>query len=439
MRVACILLNTKIPISRIAEHFLRFSPQICVSKEALFVEIGRSKSLFDESIFVSKAKRLLKKLNIEAEVRIAKDITDSLAFARFRCDELKKLPLNSLHDFTDPFDRDPALRKSVQNLINSFQNLGIKNLDQFVQLPVSDLISRFGIVGRFCYQRVRGETLVNWPNWKPDEIIFERKEFSYFEFYGELEPILFELKSQLDLIFLRLFVRGKRAQKMEIEIKCEKISTHPNYIRKFNFNFFAPQGSTKGTLRIFKERLTKEFEKNPILSPVEAVQTTVIKSVHYEGGQKNIFSNEEEKTEQINSLHNQLIEILGIENVFQAELVEDRRPEKSWVKRFDRPHEAQEKPVNVSDVIPERPTYLLKKPIRIEITAGFAHIRKKRYRILHWDNVVEKITGGWFEKPTEELKNVFDRNYYHVEIEGHQRITVFETPNREYFLHGYYG
>ena len=149
-----------------------------------------------------------------------------------------------------------------------------------------------------------------------EEIILERKEFPYFEFYGELDPILFELKSQLDRVFARLFARRKRASHMELIVRCEKNSVHANCIRKFDFEFFTPQHTTKGTLRIIKERFSRDFEKNHVKSPIESIQIKVTKAMEFEGGQKNIFNNDEEKFEQIASLHNQLIEILGKENVY---------------------------------------------------------------------------------------------------------------------------
>lgn len=439
-RVACVWFPQPVATAKVAEVFLRLSPQICLrGSRAVFVEIGKCQNLYTEAGFVMKATKLLTRASLQATIKIGNDIPDALLMAKYNSDSIEPLPLEALLDLADPFARDETLRKSVENMIAAFQNLGIKTLGQFKRIPAADLIGRFGVVGRFCYQRVRGETFVSWPAWQPEEVILERKEFSYFEFYGELDPILFELKNQLDSIFARVFARKKRVMRLQVQIECEKNSAHPNPVRTLNFEFFAPQSSVKGTLRILQERLTREFEKNPVLSPIEAVQTKVMKMVPFEGGQKNIFNNDEEKLEQLHSIHNQLIEMLGKENIFQAELTEDRRPERSWVKRFDRPHEQSDNKIDLSELIPERSTYLCRRPVKIEVTAGYVHIQKRRFKILHWDNQVEKISGGWFEAPVEEIRNVFDRTYSQVEIEGHQKITIFETPSREFYLHGYYG
>ena len=440
MRVACLWFDKPTNVSKFAELFLRFSPQICIREnQAIFVEIGKCRHLYSEASFLARANVLLKRNQLSARIGIGENITDSLTLTMFQKSRFEDLPLEAIIELADPFCRDLILRKSVSNLIISFQDLGIKNLGQFKKVPVNELISRFGIIGRHCHNRVNFSDFLSWPSWAPEEVISEKKELPYFEFYGELDPILFVLKGQLDSVFARLFSRQKKARKIQVQIKCEKVSTHPNFLRTIDFDFFAPQSSTKGTLKIFRERLTKEFEKRRILSPIESVQTTVLKTNLSSHGQKNIFNSDEEKQEQIHSVHNQLIELLGKDNIFQAVLTEDRRPEKSWTKKFDSPHEPDAVPVDLLNTIPERTTYLFKRPIKIEITAGFIHINKKRYRILNWDMQVEKITGGWFETPVEETRNTYDRNYFHVEIEGRQRIAVFETPNREYFLHGYYG
>lgn len=440
MRVACFWFDQPVQISQIAESFLRFSPQISVrSQQAFFIEIGKCRHLYSESSFLARAKVLLNRFGVCARLGLGSDITDSLTQAMYQKNSVDELPLQALLELADPFDRDPVLRKSVLHLIHSFQDLGIQNVGQFKKLKVSELIARFGVIGRHCYSRAHMQDFINWPLWVPEETILEKKEFSYFEFYGELDPILFELKSQLDLIFSRLFARRQKAMKLQIQIRCEKVSTNPHFLRSFDFDFFSPQGNTKSTLKIFKERLSREFQKKPVLSPIEAIQTKVLRVVHADSSQKNIFNNDEEKLEQIHSLHNQLIELLGKENIFQAQLTEDRRPERSWKKNFDSPHEMQTIIPDVAKHIPDRATYLCRYPMKVEVTAGFVHIKKKRYRILRWDNDVEKICGGWFEKPQEDIKNTFNRSYYNVEIEGHQRISIFEAGTKQYYLHGYYG
>lgn len=50
MRVACLWFLKSVPTSKLAELFLRLSPQIAIRGErALFIEIGKSMSLYSES------------------------------------------------------------------------------------------------------------------------------------------------------------------------------------------------------------------------------------------------------------------------------------------------------------------------------------------------------------------------------------------------------
>ena len=442
MRVACVLFDKNAPTSKIAEHFLRFSPQICIRKdEAIFVEIGKSRRLFRDDTFLARVQVILRKLKLSAKVTLGKDVTDSLALAKYGSRCVDDLPLNALVEFADPFDRDEVVTKQVQNLVVTFRDLGVKTIGDFKKIPVSELISRYGIIGRHCHQRIQMMDLIGWPLWAPEEKISEYKQFPYFEFYGELDPILFEMKTQLDQIFMRLKSREKRLTRLRVIITCEKSSAEPVPRKQFDFEFHSPQSEAKGTLRILKERLSRHFEKEPIRSPIEQIESHVLNTVPFGGAQRNIFGNEEEKFESINSLHNQLVEILGKDNVFQASLTEDRRPERSWQKLLASPHLKfeEESNIDIANLIPERSTYLCRHPMKLEVTAGFVHIKGKRYRILNWNSDVERISGGWYEKPNSEIKNTFDRNYYQVEIEGHQRIVIFETPNRQFYLHGYYG
>lgn len=440
MKVACIWFDQPAPTKILAELFLRLSPQIAVIEDrAIFVEIGKCQNLYSESSFLARAHILLRRANYTARITLGSDVTDALVFAKYKTTNFDQLPLLALVDLVDPFSRDIFLKKSVLKLIDTFQDLGVKDLGAFKKIPVGDLIARFGVVGRFVHQRVCMTDFISWPLWQPIEVIQEHKEFAYFEFYGELDPILFELKSQLDRIFARLFSRKKRLMKLQVQIICEKISVHPDYIRKLDFDFFAPQSSVKGTLRILRERLSREFEKNPIRSPIEGLKTTVLKAVDFEGGQKNIFNDDEEKSEQLSSIHNQLVEMLGKENVYQAELIQDRRPERSWRKKFAEPHVKSAAAEDFIQHLPDRLTYICRYPIKVEITAGFIHIQKKRYKILNWDNEIERIVGGWYEKPSAEMKDTFDRIYSLVEIEKHQKLSVFQTPQRDFYIHSYSG
>jgi hypothetical protein len=444
-RVCCVFFQTPAPVVKVAENCLRFSPQICVRHEhAVFIEIGKCRRLYSEASFLARLQVVLRRLELTALVAIGKDIPDSLVMAKFGSSQTGSLPLEALLDLADPFARDPVLQKYVLKLISSFRDLGVKTIEQFKKIPIRELSTRFGPVGILCHQRAYGEMPIPWPHWKPEEIISEKEEFPCFEFYGELEPILFSLKKQLDQIFYRLHARNFKAQGIQVRIFCETHSLSPGRLREFDFEFLFPQSSTKGTLNVIKERLVKEFAKKPIRTSIEALETTVTSTVQDVSGQKSLLHNREEITEQLHSLLNQLREAHGQDNVFQAELTEQRLPENSW-KKSQKANLLHEEPNAHSGLpilrLPSRPTYLL-KPEKVEVTSGYLYIRKKPFEILKWLGGVEKISGGWCERrqaAPNPLENTYDRTYYQLELQGGTRVSLFQTPKQEYFLHGYFG
>lgn len=436
MRVACLWLKTKMPAGRIAEACLRFSPQICIREnEAVFIEIGKCHRLYSEPSFTARMQVVLRRLGIEATISIGDDIPKALLSAKYRTADTERLPLEALIDMADPFNKDLIGQKYIHKMIAAFTDLGIKSIAQFKQIPMAQLTSRFGAIGILCRERSLNAENIPWPLWRPEEVIQEKSEFPYFDFYGELEPLLFELKKHLDVIFERLWARGLKAQQIQVKVFCETNSVNPNPFREFNFDFLYPQSATKGTLTVIRERLTRDFERNPVKTPIQGISTLIVKAVKASSGQKNIFDNQEELNEQMHALLNQLSESHGKENIFQAELTEDRRPEKSWRKV-----DGKNKPVpkiSVQGRIPLRPTYLI-KPEPVYVSDGYIMIRRQRHRIVKILDPHERISGGWFEQTTD-LEDSFDRNYRHYELENGTRVTVFETGDQQTFMHGYFG
>lgn len=437
MKVVCLWFSKPVPMKKLAENCLRFSPQIGFRDDrALFIEIGKCHRLYTEEGFLARLHVVLRRMELSAQIGIAETLPEALIRAKYQRPDPLTLPLEALIDFADPLNRDPVVQKYILKMIQSFTDLGISNLADFKKLPLSDLISRFGPVAVLCHQRISGQTTCAWPTWQPEEIIKEKKEFPYFEFYGELEPILFELKKQLDQIFQRLWSRSLKAQSLRVRIFCETNSLNPHPYRNFEFQFLFPQGQTKGALNVIKERLMRDFEKTPITTPIEGLETTVTSAVSSQIGQKNLLHNRDEIAEQLHSLLNQLAEAHGKTNIFHAELTEDRRPERSW-RKSDKPNLDSTPQMNLEGRIPLRPTYLL-RPEKIEIAGDFLHIRKRPYKILKWFDDVERISGGWLEGPSSQT-NTYDRNYYQIELETGTVISVFQVPDKTFYLHGYFG
>ncbi len=439
MRVACLWFSQSAPVQKVAENCLRFSPQICFRRDhAVFIEIGKCHHLYSEEGFLARLHVILRRMNLKASCAIGQDIPDSLLMAQFAQKDLLSLPLAALLDLADPFDRDPVMRKYISKMISSFQDLGLRTLRQFQKIPTAELTTRFGQIGILCQQRLRGDFTLPWPAWAPEEILFEKSEFPYFEFYGELEPLLFELKKHLDLLFQRLWARALKAQSLQVKVFCEKTYSNPDPCRSFHFDFLLPQSSTKGALSILKERLSRDFQRAPIRSPIEGLETRVTSTAPGGMGQKNFLHHREETAEQLHSLLSQLCETHGKENIFQAELTEERLPEKSWRKSLPISFAENPAAVCIEGRLPLRPTHLL-TPERIQILEGLMFIREKPFKIIKWTENVERLSGDWLANDQDFFTPSYDRDYYQVELENGILVSIFQTPRQDFYLQGYFG
>ncbi len=437
MKVACLYFTEKISLRPVAEVFLRLSPQISLGRSALFIEIEKCRRLYSEKGFLARCQVLLGRLQLSAQIAIAGDIAEAFVMAKHQCSAIDLLPLIALVDLADPFEKDLLLQENVLKMIQSFKNLGVHSIEQFRLIPLPELVSRFGAISVLCMQKLRHEVATPWTFFRPEEIIFEKDYFPFFEFYGELEPLLFKLKEQLDRIFQRLWARQLRIQKMHVRIFCETNSVNPHPFRHFDFEFVSPQSTTKATLNILKERLSQDFQKNPVRTPIEALETKILITVPGNVAQKNLLHNHEEQNEQLQALLAQLGEAHGISNIFHAELTEDRRPEKSW--RKIRPHEVEKK-LDLHGKIPLRPTRLLSVPIKVLVRDAHLYIQGRKFKIVLWSPFPERICGDWFED-TSLVKKSYARNYFQVELERAPAVSLYQEQDQspEFYLHGYYG
>ena len=428
MRVACLFFNEKTDVSKIAEYLLRYSPQICLREgHGIFIEIGKCERLFSESGFILRANALLRRLDVKANIGVADSISRSLVAAIYGTLDFSLLPLEALYDFTDPFNTDTAAREQISLMLDAMKKLAIRNLFELSNIPNHELPSRFGKAALLCKLRLTNELLVPWREWHPDEIIFESKDLTDVDHTGGLEPLLFEIKALLDKLFSRLWSRGLKCASLSLVVNTEKISTQIESKRVFNFDFISPQSTTKGALGIIKVRLEKDFQKNPLRAVVEAIELEVTGHVPGFLSQRNIFHNREDINESLGALINQLSESHGRENIFYAKPVEDRLPEKSWVKTIIE----TDLDFNLQGLMPERPMYLL-VPTKIEVTNGKIFLNRKSFRIRSWANYAEMISSHWLEEK-------IDRTYYQVEIHDGPTLWIFQDPGKNYFLHGYYG
>jgi len=428
LRIACLWFSSPLKngeLERFAETCLRFSPQIALrARQAIFIEIGKSRTLFSEEAFIRRVRVLLRRFGLSVSGAVRSRAIDALLAARYGSHLPEALPLEALALVLDPFgirekeDELPATEKMTVAL----QALGLRSLHDFMSLPPHELPSRFGAEGRLCRLHLeRGE--FTWPTFIPQEVIEESRDLADDEACGTLEPLLFYAKTLLDRLFARLHGRGLRLTRLQARFELERFSTVRKPVHEWDFDLMLPQGSTSGVLPILRERWDRDLQHEPLEALVTRLHFTVMETVAGYDGQKNFFHAREDQTEKMNAVASHLRESLGADKVFRASLVEDRIPEKSWRKL-----EKNERPaaLDLSDRIPLRPTRIL-QPETIEVSANQVTFRRRRWRIERRSEV-ERISAHW-------LDGLQVRHYVRLDLEHGPSLWVFEDANGT-FLQG---
>ena len=427
MRVACIFFESEVDIHAFAEACLRFSPQISLRREAaLFIEIGKCKTLYREDTFLLRIQALLKKFNLKARVAIEDNVVLSLLAATYQTTDYAKLPLSSLHYFSDPFYFSENDQKLILKIVDSFRRLGVKTIADFLAIPAGDLPSRFGALGSLCRERVLDSSHLTWPAWVPSELIEESLELSYDDYCATIEPLVFKAKTILDRLFSRLKGRGLRLSRIKVEVKLENVSFVKERTRAWDFDFMLPQGSSLSIIPILRERWDRDLARRPLETNAIGIRFEVLETSYGYEMQKSLFHHREESSEALNGVMGHLAEILGKTKVFHAVLKEERLPELSWKKRD---HE-KEMHADIVDKIPSRPLKVCPKPLRLQVTKDKIFLKNKSYTVTAWSEV-ERISDHW-------LDGEIERNYYRVAIVEGPALWIFKNAGDEYYLHGWF-
>ncbi len=439
VRVACIVFKTPRDLSAFAEACLRFTPEITIRPEqAVFLEIGKSKSLYSETTFLMRIQVLLRRFGKEwvqdARVAIENDAVSALISARYEVsnpmEALASLDLTSLHDFADPFLLSLKNRPELDKMIKTLRQLSLHQVDQFLKIPASELPSRFGPWSLYVRSQVEHRLDLAWPKWSPREVIEETLELAHDDYCHWLEPLLFHCKTVLDRLYSRLRGRALRCARLRIELKLESYSTVREPLRAFDFDFMMPQGSTRRTLPILHERLERELASKPLESAVRSLRIEMKETTPGYQRQQHLFHKRDEIEEAYASIAAQLSESVGKAHVFRAVIREERFPEKSWKKR----EHDKEAHADVTRVLAKRPSRLLSTPQAITVDREKIQFKKKTYTIESW-SCVESLSGEWLESPNFQAQF---RKYYEVGIREGPPLWIFEDEHRQYFLHGWF-
>ncbi|MBI2711913.1 MAG: hypothetical protein HYX41_03465 [Bdellovibrio sp.] len=436
----------RVRFEALATACFRFTPKVAIRfPEAVFLDIRGCEGLFSEEGLVLRlkilGKRFLDSSTFPIRVQFAEDVPTALALARYPVSSVKReLPLEALSDFDCPFkgfeDEKPLFKAEDRLFSKDFQQvlgkLGLRNVGDFMDLPVKSLAARLGKRAVEINARLHGHLGTPWIAFQPQERYLEKVALDE---EVQLESVFFILKGVIDRAMARLRGLAQRANRVAIELQVRRFSVirAEDVVRRWEIELPVPQGSTSGLLGILRERISFDVDQNPFLAPLEQVSFEVLETIPGRGPQLDFFNKKEEEEEKWNSLVGRLIDHLGKENVFIAQPVHRYLPEYSWKKQR---WQSQSKMEDRADIpLASRPLRILKKPEAVQIENRFLVFPDgKKVRILGFDGP-ERIDSEWWRNAEGEENQT--RDYYRIVVGEGQIYWVF-LSNSQIFLHGYF-
>ena len=449
MRVLCLSAEPK-NLERLAECAYRLTPQVALREAALgepgyiFLEISKSFHLWSEATVLARLDSMARRLGVSFSLGVGATPGEALARLNRRDfvgrESLGRLSIDALLDFFDPFaikpNREESLKK-ITRMISTFRGLGIEFLEDWLNIPIDQCVSRFGYEAQWLHQSIREGVLTVWPKFQPVEIIEETRVIDGF---CDGEMFLFYMKSICDSIFLRLSARGQRAEQFEIEIRLRKV------VRKILIDFWSPQGGTLSALTVLREKLAREWDREPLGlesmgAEINEVVLRVVKTSQSRILQRDFFSRKEDEKEQFQDLVGRLSETLGEGKVFFARALDRYRPEAAWEGLYASAQFSHAEGVSLfTENRPPRPTRLLKEPLTASLVGAVGGERwllcsklNQKWKVKSFEGP-ERLQGEWWSDTG------FQRDYFRVMTEGGESLWVYQSldSSQRMYLHGFF-
>lgn len=425
----------------LAEALMAISSLLSVSPEGIWVEVGRSITLFGgERALVRQARQIAAQLTEAPTVVVAvadqpetarvlalleHERTTRLVTPGADAEALAPLPLEALG----------ASKKAREYL----GRLGVERAGELARLPAAGLRQRLGPEGERLLRLARAEPLEMPERYVPPERPLVRRELEPPLPPGE--PVLFVLKGALDELTTRLSGRGLALAELRLSLTFEDGASHDEALL-----LPRPLKTTAPLLATLQERLLalrppagEEADEWP--ERLVALEVCAERTAAAPRAQLSLQSRRELDLEQMATLLARLTASLGHEQVFAAELVPTYRPEATWRRATppseprppSRPRKRKPPPaIDVDEPPSPRPVLMLPEPSPLsgELTGG-ASLRWSDGRgvIRHvWGP--ERLRSQWWSTP-------FDRDYFVVDLDDGARIWVYrDRRSAELFLQG---
>ena len=427
MKVVCIdfknnLLKEDSELLSFAEACYQITPQIALGENWIFLEISRSKNLFSEFEVRQFLRKLLQERKLDAQIQIAEDLPTSLALCRYPNRAKQDLPIEALAFYLQPFLSTKCFDESL--LI--FHKLGIKKISDVLKIPKQDLVLRLGKTLALTLRYFDEAHKIVWPPFYIPENIQESSLVDEDYNFQNLEPLLFFLRPLLDTFLKRVRSKDLAVSEMELCLSLEKFRHISHHHRLYKISFPFPQIETASVLSLIKSQIEKEFENNPLESPVKKIEIKIIKSAPLTLSQPDFFHKKEEDIESMKSLLSKLMIQLGKENIFFAESQNSYLPEKSWIKKNS---PSSEKNPNIRLPRGERPQRILAKPLPLIKKEGQYTVGDRIFHPL-CEKSIERIYSHWWENEEE-------REYREIYTQENLRLWAFKKGStNQLYLQG---
>ena len=399
-------------LERIAEALLRFTPDVVMGKNRIFLEMSRTKKLFRLDSFQKRVQVLAERESMSSafwQWGIGRTIPESWVQCRFKNVKPASLPIESIFDYIDPFFQVQLVR-AQQDKCALFAALGMRTIQDLFQVPHDALLVRFGeMLDQFSKHYFEGRQIA-WVRFKPHVDLIEVSRWNSDEWVIDSESLIFKIKPLIDRLMSRLFSRHQSLKQLEIVLKLDSRAID----RKLVLSFAFPQTSSQLLLKLLREKISFEMQKEPLTDPIMVVTMKVMEatprehhSLTFQFADKN-----EESSEDLREKWMELIAYLG--TAFQVETTEHHLPERSWRKVLCADPTTSKPLDQVAHLFQKRPLKLYHEPLPLFRVGMFLKRDQKLWRIVEF-SCEEKIAG--YEWDIEETQG-FDRTYYRVKVEA---------------------
>jgi hypothetical protein len=431
-------------IEVLAELCLRFTPLVVVrKKEALFLEWGRGAKITSFEGLKKRITVLFRKVTEGAEAErdyvfsYGESIPEAFVRARYGVDDPNQAPIESIQFWIDPLEEHPEWIGKIHKMSEGLFWLGVRRLFQIKRLERAGFLSRFGELSARLLDHLEDPQAFLYPSFRPKERWSERKEFWDLSGSEDLSLYLFEIKTLLDRVLLRLFSRGKALTALRVSLeKDQKSSRNPldtartrEVFLEIPLRFTFPQTEGKAVLRLIQEKFTQALQKNEfshfVFSSIAAIQLEVMETHPRREAQLGFAGDAEEKAERFQSFVSQLsVKLDEKSGFFLAEVRESYRPEKSWERVLKIPEKVTEYSNETAMRIPPRPLRFFTPAQPLQRVGRFILWEGRRCEV-RGVSQIERIQTEWWEED-----DGVSRTYFRVDTEEFSFWIYRERGNR---------